>query len=302
MEYSLLLLQIAIMALLHSQKTEARHNYLLCNRLKTSCDKYENYCNQERETKIENSTNSSNNETETGKFNEHKMKVWPGCCNLARSTDSLATSGVYYIESPFGGFSLTQAYCDLHAKNGGWTVIQRRTINGTESFNRSWHEYVNGFGSLEGEFWYGLSKIKWLTNQDDTIYELKVDVTTHNGENKTAEYSSFSLTGDLFTLSLGEHKAGVDFLTSFNGRSFSTRDSNNAGTVQNNCALVDDSSLLGGWWYTRTCLGDMAVNPNGKFTSSYQSSELRNIINSTEMKIRPIGCTAETRKGSSSVH
>ena len=301
MEFSLLLLQIATIALLHSQKTEARHNNLLCNRLKTSCDKYENYCNQERETNIENSTNSSISETETGRFNEHKIQVWPSCCNLTQSTDSLATSGVYNIESPFGGFSLTQAYCDLHTKNGGWTVIQRRTINGTENFNRSWHEYLNGFGNLEGEFWYGLSKIKWLTNQDDTIYELKVDVTTLHGENITAEYNSFSLTGDLFTLFLGEHKAGVDFLKSFNEKNFSTRDSNNAA-VQPNCALLDDSSLLSGWWYTKTCLGDMAVNPNGKFTLNYQSNELRNTINSTEMKIRPIGCTAERRKGSSSVH
>lgn len=36
----------------------------------------------------------------------------------------------------------------------GWTVVQRR-FDGSENFDRNWEGYVNGFGSLNGEYWLG---------------------------------------------------------------------------------------------------------------------------------------------------
>lgn len=53
-------------------------------------------------------------------------------------------------------------YCDQTLAAGGWTVIQRRgpTKDGNSlfepmNFTRSWDEYREGFGDLDGEFWWG---------------------------------------------------------------------------------------------------------------------------------------------------
>ena len=52
--------------------------------------------------------------------------------------------------------------CDMTSDGGKWMVIQRR-INGSVDFYLDWTDYVNGFGDLEGEFWYGLENIHCLT-------------------------------------------------------------------------------------------------------------------------------------------
>lgn len=48
-----------------------------------------------------------------------------------------------------------------------WTVIQRR-FDGSVEFYRSWDEYKEGFGDVEGgEFWLGNDHIYHLTNQGE---------------------------------------------------------------------------------------------------------------------------------------
>ena len=53
------------------------------------------------------------------------------------------------------------ARCDMTSDGGKWMVIQHR-INGSVDFYLNWTDYVNGFGDLEGEFWYGLENIHHL--------------------------------------------------------------------------------------------------------------------------------------------
>ncbi|KAK3580200.1 hypothetical protein CHS0354_001332 [Potamilus streckersoni] len=75
--------------------------------------------------------------------------------------------GVYRI-LPDDGYPF-DVYCDM--TNGGWTVMQRRK-DGSVSFKRTWTEYAQGFGDLEGDFWVGLNQIHRLTKDSNQIYIL----------------------------------------------------------------------------------------------------------------------------------
>ena len=56
-------------------------------------------------------------------------------------------------------------------------MFQKR-LNGAIDFYRGWDDYKKGFGSMDGEFWLGLDKIRRLTNQ--TVNELRVDLEDFN--------------------------------------------------------------------------------------------------------------------------
>ena len=51
--------------------------------------------------------------------------------------------------------SATKGFCDMITDKGGRLVVQRRQ-DGSVEFNKGWVDYEDGFGSLTGEFWYGL--------------------------------------------------------------------------------------------------------------------------------------------------
>ena len=290
--------------------TRASSNSLSCKTWKGICEKYENDCGEmgnQSSTRFTNSTadagtnstadagtNSTSDVPARRDKDSHHTRVWQSCCELAKSqqAENLTLSGVYNVKSPYGTFTQMQAYCEM---DGGWTVIQRRNINGTEQFNRSWSEFEDGFGDLEGEFWYGLAKIHWLTNQEP--YRLRVDVTTLSGEKKFADYSNFSLTGELYTLGLGTHTGGTDFLSGYSGNKFTTHDKDNAGTTQYNCAEREIPFMFGGWWYGKQCLEDKSLNLNGKFCNGELICEDRVIITSVQMKIKPESCKNNIKVG-----
>ncbi|RLV62362.1 hypothetical protein DV515_00019394, partial [Chloebia gouldiae] len=68
---------------------------------------------------------------------------------------------------------------------GGWTVIQRRQ-DGSVDFNRTWNEYKEGFGDLNGEFWLGNDNIHRMTSQGE--YSLRIDLEDWNNKHKHAFY------------------------------------------------------------------------------------------------------------------
>ncbi|CAC5366590.1 unnamed protein product [Mytilus coruscus] len=59
-------------------------------------------------------------------------------------------SGIYtiYVEN-----QANDVYCEMRG-DGQWTVIQRR-LDGTTDFYRNWHEYKQGFGNVNLEYWLG---------------------------------------------------------------------------------------------------------------------------------------------------
>ena len=97
--------------------------------------------------------------------------------------------GVYSINPD--GLGNFDVWCDMTTDGGGWTVFQRRQ-NASVNFYRGWHEYKNGFGNLDGNFWLGLEKIHRLSNSGQNA--LRVDMVEWESDTKLfAKYESFSL-------------------------------------------------------------------------------------------------------------
>ncbi|XP_047443015.1 angiopoietin-related protein 4-like [Mugil cephalus] len=163
-------------------------------------------------------------------------------------------SGVYTIQpensEPFN------VLCEITSE-GGWTVIQKRQ-DGSQNFNQLWESYKRGFGSLNGEFWLGLSNIHSLSKQGQ--YVLQVELSDERGQQQAARYR-FHLDGEekKFALHLEQESAVQDdvMTTGASGLPFSTADQDNDLAEDVNCAEL----LSGGWWFS-SC-GES--NLNGKY-------------------------------------
>jgi len=168
--------------------------------------------------------------------------------------------------------------------NGGrWLVIQRRK-DGSVDFNRNWIDYEDGFGSLHGEFWYGLRAIHCLTNQGE--WELRIDYISTSGTNGYLSYSNFRVepaTEQYKLTILGFSGVTSDpFSTSYlNDMKFTTKDKDN-DHWNSNCAVKD----AGGWWYNQCPY----IFLNHQYKSQY-GIYINNkwiALNFVEMKIRPV--------------
>ncbi|MBN3299210.1 FGL1 protein, partial [Amia calva] len=181
------------------------------------------------------------------------------CSDCAQAyNDGNMRSGVYRIR-PLDSPTEFQVYCDM-SDGGGWTVIQRRS-DGSETFERAWSFYKNGFGNMQssnGEFWLGNDKLHYLTSQGS--YDLRVNLGDFDGEQRVANYekfqvgdeqSAYQLSFGKFSGTAGDSLAGsyhpeVQWWASHNGMKFSTYDRDN-DRFEGNCAKEDK----GGWWFNR---------------------------------------------------
>ena len=64
--------------------------------------------------------------------------------------------------------AVAEGYCDVVSDGGGWLVVQRRQ-DGSVDFNRGWVKHEEGFGSLTGEFWYGLDHLSHTGSRDTVL-------------------------------------------------------------------------------------------------------------------------------------
>ncbi|KAJ3600466.1 hypothetical protein NHX12_031447 [Muraenolepis orangiensis] len=166
---------------------------------------------------------------------------WRDCQHALDSGET--TSGIYLLR-PQSTNRLLQAWCDQTSAEGGWTVIQRRQ-DGSVNFFRTWEQYKQGFGNLDGEYWLGLEHLYWLTKQ--THYKLRVALEDWQGRQVFAEYDSFYLEPetDWYRLRLGEYQGTAgDSLSWHNNKAFTTLDRDKDG-YSGNCAHFQK----GGWWY-----------------------------------------------------
>ncbi|XP_059608826.1 angiopoietin-related protein 7-like [Phlebotomus argentipes] len=224
--------------------------------------------------------------------NEFRQAFKASCHEL-----EVRKNGVYhfglYDQPNDNGKLFNRRLCEFATTGPSWTVIQRREnfpIN--ENFNRSWTDYKYGFGSLEGEFWFGNDFIHQLTNEEDQ--ELRVELEDFDGNFVWAEYQTFYVGPEdsLYRLEINAYRGIVpDSLLYHNLQYFSTYDRDNDKSNANliPCAL----SFGSGWWF-RGC-GESNLNGKyfkdpriGKFTGILWEHWLGNYsLKSSKMLIRP---------------
>ncbi|XP_037545028.1 angiopoietin-related protein 6 [Nematolebias whitei] len=166
---------------------------------------------------------------------------WRDCQHILDSGET--TSGIYLLR-PLNTNRLLQAWCEQSGDLGGWTVIQRRQ-DGSVNFFRTWEQYKQGFGNLNGEYWLGLEHLYWLTKQ--AKYKLRVALEDWQGRHVFAEYDSFRLEpeSDWYRLRLGQYQGNAgDSLSWHNNKAFTTLD-RDKDSYMGNCAHYQK----GGWWY-----------------------------------------------------
>ena len=134
----------------------------------------------------------------------------------------------------------------METDGGGWAVFQRRQ-DGSVNFNRNWVDYEKGFGSLNGEFWLGLSKIHRLT--PDGQNSLQVDLGDFESNTAYAKYSEFEILDATakYAIVLQNYSgtAGDSLIENHNINQFTTKDRDHDKKSDGNCA----EEFQGGWWF-----------------------------------------------------
>ncbi|XP_071531927.1 uncharacterized protein [Panulirus ornatus] len=95
---------------------------------------------------------------------------------------------IFPSSSPAG----VHVYCEVE-DGQVWTVIlARRSQPPHENFTRTWHDYKNGFGDPEGEYWLGNDNLHSLTGGAHS-YSLKLKAQTAEQGQKSSQWRYFSV-------------------------------------------------------------------------------------------------------------
>ena len=225
------------------------------------------------------------------------------CCDVAVKHHYFSinknSSGVYNIIDFCQQGTTVQGYCDTLTDGGGWLVIQRRK-DGSENFHRLWWEYQMGFGSLTGEFWFGLNALHCLTSKGQ--WELRIDYVLPNGTKGYLPYNKFAvgpateqypLTISGFTGYVSDpfwsHRTDPIYTQALNAMKFTTIDRDNDKYDHQNCALHTNNGRSGAWWYNFCA----SIRPNSDYNYKFKM-----VLNGQwysppffEIKIRPKNCS-----------
>nr|XP_033782491.1 fibroleukin-like [Geotrypetes seraphini] len=170
-------------------------------------------------------------------------------------------NGIYTIQ-PLDLKMPFEAYCDMATDEGGWTVFQRRQ-DGSVDFNRTWQEYKQGFGSLQGEHWLGNERLHGLTRLGQ--HSLRIELEDWYGVKRHAIYKKFKVASEQHKYRLiareyqGNAGNALSYSQNYNHdhKYFSTFDSDNDNYPVGNCGAYYGA----GWWFD-SCL---AANLNGRY-------------------------------------
>ena len=170
-------------------------------------------------------------------------RLYPKDCADALAK-GFTKSGIYAIQPDY--LEPFQVYCDMDTDGGGWTVFQRRK-DGSVDFERNWVDYVEGFGSLHGEFWLGLYKMYRLTHRKKFAPELRVELLDHENNTAYAHYAQFSISSSdvNYSIRVGSYSGSAgDSLSSHTGKIFTTP---NRPTVTRGKTCAQ--TYYSGWWF-----------------------------------------------------
>ena len=128
--------------------------------------------------------------------------------------------------------------------------------------------YVDGFGDLYKEFWFGLNAMHCLTSKGN--WELRIDFTFANGTKSFMHYNHFRVgpATDNYRLSISGF-TGITptdpFTTSYslNGQQFTTYDRDNDPWSDNCATSGHGSTAPGGWWYSFCFQANLNYNYGG---------------------------------------
>ncbi|XP_039884671.1 fibroleukin [Simochromis diagramma] len=176
-------------------------------------------------------------------------------------TLGIKENGIYTIQPDLNGPAL-EAKCDMETAGGGWTVIQNRQ-DGSVDFNRTWQEYREGFGNLQGEHWLGNAALHALTSSGQ--HQLRIELEDWHQQRRQATYSNFKVASEAqrYRLTAREYSGDAGNALSYSkrynhdGRSFSTADRDYDRYVSGSCGQYYGA----GWWFD-ACL---AANLNGRY-------------------------------------
>ena len=228
------------------------------------------------------------------KYNQFKRECNPGritisdCCDLIGFPFSTAPNDVYQMRKCVPGCDkitlfttvTSDVYCKMDDQRGGWTVIQRNHFDSHDYFNNSWKDYVEGFGNLEDNFWYGLKSIHCLTQ--NRPWEMKINYHIKNGDWYHPHYNQFSVgsASEGYPLTIGGYTGGddIDWFADhpLNGMKFSTPGTDNDRS-SGNCA----AQWKTGWWYNNCT--NININTKPPYIGN------KDVV-FAEMMIRPKNC------------
>lgn len=217
----------------------------------------------------------------------------PEDCWAARARGSRRR--VVTVKPP--GQPVREVACDQEQEGGGWTLVLHRfpaSANHSQrlDFNRTWQEYREGFGDLQGEFWLGNEALHALTSQ--APQQLYVTLTDWTGKSATGIWNHFKVANEAasYQLSVGEYQTSRstvgDSFARHHQHAFSTFDHDNDIDADDHCARRHG----GGWWYFRCYMSHLtgaAVKPGdgGHNAIIWRGWAQNTGLRSATMMIRP---------------
>nr|XP_039263327.1 microfibril-associated glycoprotein 4-like [Styela clava] len=230
------------------------------NRINVKLERLERLLEEE---KIENEKKYDEIKNVTDEITKERQRRSISGCEQVSQDDAKLWDGRGGVFDIYRNNNKYEVYCDLTTDGGKWTVFQRR-VDGTESFDRGWEEYAEGFGRKTGEFWLGLETIHQLTK--DGTYELRIDLSDWNNNVAYAKYSTFKISGreDNYRLTLSGYSGTAgDALNGHNSMQFSAPDKD-LDTWSDHCSKY----LRGGWWFVNCNYSHL----NGEYLRTMRST------------------------------